>query len=471
MKIKFTLSLVILAIMVFALFGQDEEVSTRVIIEVNDEKQMELNQLFSTIIAKSGAPVLFESNVALDANIRLMPGKYSRDQILCEICKQLKGHFFFMENGVICVKEKEFSSNKDFIDYINRYLVIPNKDKLDGWGISFDVPEKTEIHWAIPDEEVTEDLKKAVEEDSKRARAIDIQNTNKLVGLFRLRIALETRRFYPSSGIEPEWTTPVDKFNGKSVRDALIEIISANKLYCRIYEITGGGRKIMVDEIAVFVKQLQEQKRNQEITEGMLELLKPGPIYGIEIYRADYDPEKFDEGTEEASVKPEQEKPSIPDVPVSFDGKRLLKVNSVFSKKKNSLMVTIENVSAGKMIFRSIKDDFIIMELYDDKRGDTFERAIYAGEKTELPASFNLAPGEKKSFEFKFDGARFKEKYGRPFLIKEAGTENQLRLDKVPFKELSDLGARIETFYPIIYFDLDGKRHKSSGEEALMDQE
>jgi len=424
--------------------------------------------VYSSIAQVTKRSFLIESNFNFHIDINdiswLKPGKHKVDDILSETGAKLKGHYIEINDRFIFLKDEDFISDENYS--LNKPFIAP--DHVNSIE-DFKSDQAPVFHWTIPEDQITDEMRKEVEEESKKYRSQATRERENLLAFFRFRIALEKQRFY-FMGMPEEWMLGIEKYNGKTVREVIVDIISKHKLCCWIHEIKGEEKDRLLKGYKQAVKDLKDANMEKYIDEGMLELLKPGPIYGIEIYSPNYNPENFDEEKEEASAKPEQESLLLSDVPVSLDGKKLLKVNSVFSEKKNSLTVTIENISAEKLSFRDLKDDFMIMELYDDERKDTFERTIFASEKTELPASFRLAPGESKIFEFKFNGARFKEKYGHPFLIKEAGTENQLRLDKVPFKELRDLGVRIETFYPIIYFELNGKRYKSSGEEAVMQE-
>ena len=469
-KMVFKFWLLILAFCGFADPSQDT--FSFPVMELKQDKEIELEDLFSKLRTSSNSPIMIISNIPVSKDtLYFKTGKYRVEDVLKAFCDKFKGHEYYAKDKTIIIRQESLASKKAFQDALKRKLTLPASDKMKLWNLPPEPPEP-HFEWSIPEDQITEDMRKAIEDDTKAFKAEYPAIRKEHLSLSKFYVSMQMQRFcFCFHGKEKEWVVEIDEYKDTSLGELFPKIISSDHFWCWLYEITDEQKGTLINHNSEIIKQVREQKREDEIDEGMLELLKPGPIYGIEIYRADYDPEEFDEGIDKGSGSPKQaqEEPSIPEVPAVLDGKALLKMSSVFSEKNYSLMVTIKNTSAGKLAFRALKDDFIIMELYDDKRGDTFERVIYAGEKTALPASFNLAAGESKTFEFKFDGSRFKEKYGRPFLIKEAGAENQLRLDKVSFKELTDLGARIETFYPIIYFDFGGKRYKSSGEETLFE--
>ena len=468
-KIIFKFWLLILAFYVFADSPQD--IFSFSVMVLKQDKEIELDDLFSKLRISSKTPIMIISNIDVSNDtLYLKTGKYQVEDILKAFCEKFKAHKYYVKDNKIIIRQKSLISNQAFQDALQRKLILPNPDKIKLWKLPDEFPEPVG-QWLIPEDQITEDMRKAIEDYEKTLKENYPAIKREHMSLVKFYVSMKMQRFcFCFHGKEGEWNVDVEKYKNIQLSKIFEDIISSNSYWCWIHEFSDSTKDSILKENSEGVKFLKEEGKEAEIDEGMLELLKPGPIYGIEIYSPNYNPENFDEEKEEASAKPEQESLLLSDVPVSLDGKKLLKVNSVFSEKKNSLTVTIENISAEKLSFRDLKDDFMIMELYDDERKDTFERTIFASEKTELPASFRLAPGESKIFEFKFNGARFKEKYGHPFLIKEAGTENQLRLDKVPFKELRDLGVRIETFYPIIYFELNGKRYKSSGEEAVMQE-
>jgi hypothetical protein len=245
--------------------------------------------------------------------------------------------------------------------------------------------------------------------------------------------------------MENKWEIAYKKYNGVRLRDVMIDILGN----CGIAWIS------LIPE--------EEKKELAELPPVVPELLTD---MGMPFYYLEFRPiRSSSEGQQTPKIDKTQPVMEI------LDGRKMLKMESVFDPKKYAITLSIENTSGEELFFKDARNSLMVEEAFQDKdsqSGILTARMLYPPEKDVQFKDFSLKSKEKKEFVIRLKEGRCKREYAE--LMYEMDSEAKSKINVVPFQDVTI--EDYDFFRPIAYFyDKVGKKYKSRGYESDMKRE
>jgi hypothetical protein len=367
------------------------------------------------IFSVKGIPVFIESNSAMEEACSSLNGKTVRiEDILKEACRVVKGHRYSIVDGVIFIQQISLAEEP---------------------GNPLNKPYPQNIH--------CDDLSQWEGWDSVNQKA----KSQVLVDLLKCGIVATDNMDFTVKSYRRET-------KGMLTRNVIIDLMSRSTTFAHYKRITFGGASDRESFIEWFGKWLPAS-----VIDGSAE------PYQMSIHRYS----QLQRGpvlSEEKNVSESGPKPTN-----ALDGRGMVKVDALYFRAADEIVIELSNVSDQELDFGGIRNDLVIGEIYDHPGGGVFGgselRLIYPGEGAPGLEGFTLAPKDSRKVSVILPDARQRRNPKR--FLTEIGAEEKAQVETLPFEPVP-AGLKHDALRPLVYFrDSAGALYKSwSFDEATV---
>jgi hypothetical protein len=387
-------------------------------LDLDEDGNIPLMFVFSEISRASKMPIFIESNIDPRTDLVFKYNEGNAAKILDEICSRFKGHSFKAKDGVIYLVDEELISDKD--SPLGRQFPQAEKNSPRGGN-----------------------------------------------GLEKFINGLEKERLFLTQGIECDVKK---EYKDTTIKNALIDIIRDNGFCCWVHRTTDEDTKKYIEVVKDMCAEYK--KRDMKLEDRRVDFLnKTGPIYRLYIFGG-YDKSAETKKTIENKIPPKETVSPV------LDGRKMLKMESIFNPKDNSMSISIENITMEDLFFKDVKNCLMVQETYPATakspwgrggRGGAEQRLVYPPDKNEFPATFSLKPKQKMTLRFNFIGARTRRGYIWDMDAEQNHVKYGIYPEQMPFEKVGKVLTDDFDLLPVIYFyDKADKKYKSRGCEANM---